>query len=336
MPVPGRVWAHDQGPEHLHARPRRGHPQRHGRKRTSGIVSAPRQRRVLATRVWYLEHPQAVGVAITKPGEPPVMETRSFSERHEPTRRDILHRGLVWAFTGALYAAMFVPVFEVTGNSLALWIAPIFATVAATAGGALVYSSSQLAVQIAIFSNIAVFGYLIMNGVVIPPLGPTLVGAGVGAVAGAVYGLVVKESRIYRAGAKLLAGLVAGAAVSVLALAWVLVSADSLVWLIALLAPVSGMVYLKLAGSFIQRFAKLSPPFADGAIAGLVIGGFIGFGLWLAAGVALQDVVPEWQDAFDRITDRVPGAIAAASATTFFLGTIKAAFKLNWGDPYDH
>ncbi len=263
------------------------------------------------------------------------MESHHVSERHDRRPRDILHRGLVWAFTGALYAAMFVPVFEATGNSLPLWLAPVFATVAATAGGALVYSSSQLAVQIAIFSNIAVFGYLLMSGVVVSPLGPTLVGAGVGAVAGAVYGFIVKESRIYRADAKLVAGLVAGAAVSVIALAWVLVSSDTLVWLIALLAPVSGMVYLKFAGSFVERFAGVSPPFVAGAMAGLVIGGFIGFGLWLAAGVALENVVPEWQVAFDRITDLAPGAIAAASITTFVLGMVKAAFRLNWGDPYD-
>ena len=263
------------------------------------------------------------------------MESQDVHEGRDPRPRDILHRGLVWAFTGALYAAMFVPVFEVTERTLALWLAPVLATVAATAGGALVYSSSQLAVQIAIFSNIAVFVYLIVSGVVVSPLGPTLVGSGVGVVAGAIYGFMVKESRIYRADAKLMAGLVAGAAVSVLGLGWVLVLGDRLVWLIALLAPISGMVYLKFAGKFVERFAGLLPPFMDGAIAGLVIGGFIGFGLWLAAGVALQDVLPEWQVAFDRITDLAPGAIAAASITTFVLGTIKALFRLDWGDPYD-
>ncbi len=263
------------------------------------------------------------------------MESHSVTEGHDPRPRDILHRGLVWAFTGALYAAMFVPVFEVTGSTLALWIAPVLATVAATAGGALVYSSSQLAVQIAIFSNIAVFVYLVANGIVVAPLGPTLVGAGVGAVAGAIYGLTVKESRIYRADAKLLAGLVAGTAVSVIALAWVLIVGDKLIWLIALLAPVSGVVYLRFAGIFVQRYAGLFPPFIDGAIAGLVIGGFIGFGLWLMAGVAMADVVPEWRGIFDRITDLAPAAIAAGGITTFVLGMIKAAFRLHWGDPYD-
>ncbi len=259
----------------------------------------------------------------------------STSETHGSKPFDVLYRGLVWAFVGALYAAMFVPVFEITATSLPRWLAPIFATIAATAGGALVYSSSQLAIQTAIFSNIAVFGYLLVSGVTVPPLGPTLVGAFVGAITGGFYGLVVKESRIYRAEAKLMAGIAAGGAVCVIGLVWVLVIDSKLVWLIALLAPVSGAVYLKLLDDFVRRFSDLLPPVGDGAAAGLVIGGFIGFGLWLMAGVALERVLPDWQATFDRIIDIAPGAIAAASLTTFLLGTLKAAFGLHWGDPYD-
>ena len=263
------------------------------------------------------------------------METPSTSEKHKHGPLDILYRGLVWAFVGALYAAMFVPVFEVASSVLPYWTSPVLATIAATAGGALVYSSSQLAIQTALFGNIGVFGYLLINGVVVSPLGPTLVGAGIGAIIGALYGLIVKESKIFQADAKLLAAIVAGAGVSVIALVWVFLVADGLVWLIALLAPLSGVAYLKLAVTFVPRFSDLLPPALDGAVAGVVIGGFIGFGLWLMAGVALEDVLPEWRTAFDRMTDIAPGAIAAASVTTFVLGMIKAAFRLNWGDPYE-
>ena len=263
------------------------------------------------------------------------MGTPSTSDTHGPRALEALYRGLTWAFVGALYAAMFVPVFEVTSDVLPRWVAPIFATVAATAGGALVYSSSQLAVQTAIFSNIAVFGYLLVSGITVPPLGPTVVGAAVGAITGGFYGLIVKESRIYRAEAKLLAGIAAGGVISVIGLVWVLVIGDQLVWLIALLAPVSGALYLRLLDTFLERFSDLLPPVGDGAAAGLVIGAFIGFGLWLMAGVALERVLPEWQATYDRIIEVAPSAIAAASVTTFVLGTLKAALGLNWGDPYD-
>ena len=263
------------------------------------------------------------------------MSTQSNHEKRIAKPQDILYRGLVWAFVGALYAAMFVPVFEVTSRVLPLWISAVLAAMAATAGGAMVYSSSQLAVQSALFSNIAVFVYLLSSGVVVPPLGPTVVGASIGAITGALYGLIVKKSRIYRADAKLMAGIVAGGVVSVIALAWILVLGDELVWLIALLAPISGVVYLKLVAAFVRRFSDVLPRFVDGALAGVVIGGFIGFGLWLMAGVALADVVPEWRATYTRITDIALDAIAAACITTFLMGIVKAALKLNWGDPYD-
>ncbi len=263
------------------------------------------------------------------------MESAGSSEKPKSRGLEILYRGLVWAFVGALYAAMFLPVFEVTNNVLTLWVAPILATVAATAGGAMVYSSSQLAIQVALFGNIGVFGYLVISGVVVSPLGPTVVGAAIGAVIGGVYGLIVKKSKIYQADAKLMAAVLAGGAVSVIGVVWVFVAPYQLVWLVALLAPVSGMAYLKLTDIFVPRYHGLLPPFVDGALAGVLIGGFIGFGLWLMAGVALDEVVPGWLAAFNRLTGVLPGAIAAASATTFILGMLKAAFKLDWGDPYE-
>ncbi len=264
-----------------------------------------------------------------------LMQTHPISEEHHPRHLEIIYHGLVWAFVGALYAAMFVPAYEAASNVLPLWISVVLATIAATVGGALVYSSAQLAVHTAFTSNIAVFGYLLMSGVVVSPLGPTVVGAGAGAITGASYGFLVKESKIYRAGAKLMAGLVAGGAVSVIGLIWVLILPDKLIWLIALLAPVSGVVYLKLLAIFVQRYSDLLPPFFNGAVAGIVLGGFIGFGLWLMGGVALEDVVPDWRAASTRITEIALSAIVAASMTTLVLGLIKAAFKLNWGNPYD-
>ena len=66
-----------------------------------------------------------------------------------------------------------------------------------------------------------------------------------------------------------------------------------------------------------------------------MIGGFIGFGLWLMGGVALEDVVPEWLATYTRITDVALNAIVAASITTLIMGVAKAVLRLHWGDPYD-
>jgi hypothetical protein len=256
-----------------------------------------------------------------------VMLTHENKKQHKPDRFEIIYSGIIWAFVGVLYAALFIPVFEVTQNSIPLWAAAICATVAATAGGALVYSSSQLALMVAMASNFAVFGYLLYSGEMASPIAPITVGAGIGCIVGAMYGLIVKESRIYRAEAILLAGIAVGVVVSALSLVWILVFNASLTLLVVMLAPLSGLIYVLIVNSFIKRYSDILPPIADGAVAGLVIGGFIGFGLWIMSGIAMDNAAPQWRDSIASIARSTPIAIAAASVSTLFLGMLYAAFR---------
>ena len=255
------------------------------------------------------------------------MQTQEDSEHHPSATHEIFHFGVIWTFVGALYAALFMPVFEVVRSVWPLWTAPICAAVVATAGGALVYSSSQLALMVAIFSNFGVFGYLLYSGEFASPLAPSAIGAGIGALVGALYGVGVKESRIYSADAKLLAGLVVGGAVSVISLIWILVFGASVAILVAVLAPVSGLLYVKVVDRFIQRFSDIFPAFLDGAIAGLVIGGFIGFGLWVMGGIVLQNASPEWETTISVIGESTPLAVAAAAISTGVLGMVYGGLK---------
>lgn len=255
------------------------------------------------------------------------MHTREDSEHHPTVTHEIFFYGVIWTFVGALYAALFMPVFEVVRHVWPLWTAPVCAAVVATAGGALVYSSSQLALLVAIFSNFAVFGYLLYSGEFASPLAPTLVGAGIGTIVGALYGLGVKESRINSADAKLMAGFVVGVAVSVVSLVWILVFNASLSILVAVLAPLTGLMYVKIVDHFIQRFSDVFPVFVDGAIAGAVIGGFIGFGLWVMGGIVLQKTAPEWQGTIAVIAESTPLAVAAASVSTGVLGMLYGALR---------
>jgi hypothetical protein len=248
----------------------------------------------------------------------------------------ILFHGVVWCFVGALYAALFIPVFEVVLRVLPLWAAPVCATVAATVGGALVYSSHQLALLVAIFCNFAVFGQLLYSGEIGSPLAPVAVGAGMGAIVGSLYGLGVKESRIYSADAKLLASATVGLVVSLIGVVWVLLSSASLTILVAVLAPLSGMFYELTVNSFIQRYSDVLPPFADGAVAGTVVGGIIGFGLWVMGGIVLVEVAPEWRDTMAVIADSTPVAIAAASASTFVLGMLYGAVRASSESSSEH
>ncbi len=255
------------------------------------------------------------------------MHIQDENDQAKPGGFEIIFHGVTWGLVGALYAALFVPVFEVIRNVLPLWVAPICATIAATVGGALVYSSSQLALLVAIFSNFAVFAYLLYSGETASPLAPILVGAGIGTAVGAAYGLSVKGSRIHSAEAKLFAGTVVGSALSILSLVWILVFDASIIILIAILAPVAGMLYVRIVNQFIERYSDVLPPFADGAVAGMVIGGFIGFGLWIFGGTALENATPEWQDTIAGIGGSAPLAVAAASASTLVLGMLHEGFR---------
>ncbi len=276
-------------------------------------------------QVWYKK---GFGQWPTKQPDPKtIMHTQDDREHHPPAGHEIFLFGVIWAFVGALYAALFMPVFEVVRHVWPLWTAPICAAVVATAGGALVYSSSQLAMLVAIFSNFAVFGYLLYSGAFASPLAPTVIGAAIGALVGALYGLGVKESRIYSAEAKLLAGLIVGFAVSIVSLVWILVFDASLPILAAVLAPLTGLLYVKVVDGFIKRFSDIFPAFLDGAIAGAVIGGFIGFGLWVMGGIVLQKTAPEWEVTIAIIGETTPIAVAAASVSTGILGTLYGALR---------
>jgi hypothetical protein len=250
------------------------------------------------------------------------MQEHRESKRQKLVWHEVLFRGVIWSLVGALYAAVFIPVFEVGGSTLPVWLALVLASIAATAGGALVYSSAQLAFQVAVVSNVAVFGYTLVSGGAISPLEPVVVGAGAGAVVGALYGLIVKKSSIYRADAKLLSGIVAGGGLSVLGIAWVMQFEGNPIFLVALLAPLSGVIYERIVNKFVQRFSDLLPPFADGAVAGVVIGGLLGLGLWVMGGAVLENVAAEWLTTINRIAYSAPLAIVAAAVTTFVVGMV--------------
>ena len=256
------------------------------------------------------------------------MHANQVTEKKRLVWHEVLFRGVIWSLVGALYAAVFVPVFEVLTGTLPVWLALGVASVAATAGGALVYSSAQLAFQVAVISNVAVFGYTLVGGATIAPLAPVTVGAGAGAAVGALYGLLVKKSKIYRADARLLSGIVAGGTLSVIGIAWVLLFEGNLILLVALLAPLSGLIYERIVNKFVHHFSDMLPAFADGAVAGAVIGGLLGLGLWVMGGAVLENVSAQWLGVIKQIAYYAPLAIAAAAGSTFVAGMLdKLVFR---------
>jgi hypothetical protein len=199
--------------------------------------------------------------------------------------------------------------------------------------GGLFYGSMRLAFIVAIFTNIAVFGYLTSSTGYVDPKGVIALGAGVGLVIGAIYGATVKDSHVFRADAKFLAGTLAGLLASGVAVIAALAEWQwPLAQLLGFLAPTTGLIYVLLVPRFIRRFSNLLPATGDGALVGAAVGGFVGLGLWVMGGNVLEDMAGPWAELSDSIVAQWPMAIAFAAGGAFVLGFVRSSFDLSWVD----
>jgi hypothetical protein len=185
-------------------------------------------------------------------------------------------RGAIWAFIGLLYALLFI-FFSALAGYWQLPVDPVFlAGILAGTFGALIYSSMRLAVLMtAIISPLSIF-YFILADWPVEPLRLLLIVSAVGAVIGALYGVFSLGSRIYRADAKTLAGFCAGWLSS---LAYLLYSSllepVSLGITVALMCPLTGLLYVWMVPTFIKHYDNLLPPIGDGLMVGVGVSGFV-------------------------------------------------------------
>ena len=137
---------------------------------------------------------------------------QASSHSHDPLGRfkEVLVRGLIWAFIGTLYALLFV-FFSVFANQWEHQINPyFFSGVLAGTIGALIYSSMRLAVLMAIIITPVSSLLLLLSNAPMDPFSLILIIGSVGGIIGAFYGHYSIASRVYRADAKTLAGFCAG------------------------------------------------------------------------------------------------------------------------------
>jgi len=248
--------------------------------------------------------------------------------------KEAVMRGMIWAFVGATFGALYVPLFEFLRQVLPVSPSYVLACAAAAAAGALFYGSMRLAVIVAVFANVAIFVYFVFfAGGGLPPTYALAVGAAVGLVVGALYGASVRDSRVFRAHAKLLAGTVAGIGGATLAvLAVALFGEVRLAWLVGVLAPVCGLFYVLVAPRFVERFSHLLPPAVDGALVGAAVGAFLGLAFWVLAGVVLDEVTAPWDTMTAHIAAQWPGAIIFAALGACMLGLARSVCGLEWLD----
>lgn len=248
-----------------------------------------------------------------------------------PNAPDLLLRAAVWAFVGVIFGFVFVVMNElfVGIESRALRFAAT--TGAAGAAGSLLYSSMRLAVIVAAAAFVAIIGYLLAVPQAVSAL-VLLVGAGTGAVVGAIYGWNGTESGIRRADAKILAGGAAGLVASLLAILASLIVPFSYFWFAAVLCPATGLLYVSWVRWFVERFGNLLPPAGDGGLVGAGMGVLVGVLFLVMAGSLDNPLVHPFQAVVAGILDGLRPALAGAALGAFLAAAGRSFAGARWLD----
>lgn len=223
---------------------------------------------------------------------------------------EALIRATIWAFIGSLYGMLFIFFYNLSGH----WALPlnpliVAGTLAATLA-ALIYSSMRLAVIVTPIASVVCLLYVVSSGTQISLPYMSLWAAIIGAITGALYGLKVKSSRVYRADAKTLAGISSGLAVSLLMLILIKIAPDTQLFIsVALACLLTGFFYIVLAPFYVNHFHNLLPAHMDGAMVGAGTSIFIA----LLFFVMISGVTPEATGPLQQFTDQTRSTFLSAT-----------------------
>ena len=240
--------------------------------------------------------------------------------------REALIRGVIWGFIGSLYGMLFV-IFAVLSDEWEMPVHPfLFSGILAGTIGALIYSSMRLAVLMAIIISPVCAILMVFSATPIAPLNLLFIIGAIGAVAGALYGRFTTNSRVYRADAKTLTGFTSGLLVSV---GYVMFSGQlsqvPLGVVIGLMCPITGLIYVSLAPTFIRAFGNLLPPTGDGALV-----------LTLCNFVMVHSIDIDSTGAFHELVHLVqaqmPQAISGGVIGGLLGGVVSSLFFNHWQD----
>jgi hypothetical protein len=248
--------------------------------------------------------------------------------------KEAMVRGVVWGFIGILFGSLFAALYQLALN----WGGPLppftIAAIFASGAGALIYGSMRLAVVIAALCAPLGVATLIHDSGPVSPLLMVLRIALPGAIIGALYGLLARQSRVFRADAKALAGLTAGILIAV---PWHFVTVHFGIevptpWAVALLCPTVGLLYTQLVEHFIPRLEELLPTTGDGALVGFAVAAYVGCGLWLVAGYIDHQILGPHASVANAILRELPSAMFGGMVGGFAGGFIGGAMGKEWQD----
>ena len=241
-------------------------------------------------------------------------------------------RAAVWAFVGIVFGFIFV----VLSAYLQGVVHPALQLLGASTGAAgltaLFYGSMRLTVMVANFNFIAMVVYSWGNEQLsLEPL--IYVGALVGITIGAVYGAKDKQSRVFCAEAKIVAGLLAGLTAAVVGLVpLLLVSGLERAWVAMLVAPAATLIYVSTAGWFVHRCHRFIPPVLDGALVGLGVGSATGLLFMIMAGTLDSGLLDGsyHQLVVERVQSTWGGTVAATALACSCVGILRSLLNVRW------
>ncbi len=240
-------------------------------------------------------------------------------------------RGSTWALVGIIYGFLLVVLLHGLPADLFPYIGYPITVIFASTLGALLYGSMRLTVMVSIYAAIAV-AILFVTYPGTPSLQLLiLTGAAIGLIVGMIYGRYVAGSRVYRADAKILAGVFAGAIASLSALIPAVLFQPLPDFLLAMiLCPLTGMLYMSVLPWFIHRCSDLLPPIADGALVGGGAGGLMGLLFAIMIGTLEGYLDPDEEHLVAAILNAWPTAALGGALGAFLVGAGSALLRQPW------
>lgn len=253
---------------------------------------------------------------------------------------DAMLRAIVWGFVGGLFGVLFIVAHDAAAPWLPFLDPLLVATAIAGAVGAMVYSSVRLTL-LAAGACTLMFASVELVRVAARATGgelwvPELLVAGavlVGALAGAYYRQRYRQSRIYRALPKVVAGLLAGLLVG--SGWWILrqvVGDPPLPLGIAILCPLVGWSYVWLAGILVRAWGDRLAPTIDAALVGGAVSGLVALGFWATAGMLQPDMAGGAAETIRAAVDRVPVGLLAGWLGGMVAGFSRGVLGFGWYD----
>lgn len=247
--------------------------------------------------------------------------------------RSTLLRGLIWAFSGLSYGFVFLFLYHALDERLPpYWLQLL---VAMGTGGlvALIYGSLRLSMLVTLYAGVTAIGYLIYASVEARLSTLLPIGAVTGMAIGLGYGMMVRDSRIHCAEAKIISGIVAGAAAALLSGTLILMNVElSLTAMVFLLCPLTGLLYAVLVRWVIAFCSHLVPASLNGALVGLGSGTVASLMMWVIFSSLSDNWLAEHQRYATQIMEHWPPVVASAMVGAFFVGLFRAGIGARWLD----